>query len=98
MDFEWDADKAEENLRRHRVSFSEAAETFADPYGFALKDEKHSEHEERFYWVGRSSTGRILTTRYTQREGGIRIIGSGEWREFRRMYHEKTRVEKSKSR
>ena len=95
MDFEWDADKAEENLRKHGVSFSEAAETFADLDGFALGDERHSQSEERFYWVGKSGTGRVLTTRYTKRNGKIRIIGSGEWREFRSMYHEKASAKES---
>lgn len=28
MDFEWDAAKAEENFKKHKVSFSEAAEDF----------------------------------------------------------------------
>lgn len=95
MDFEWDADKAEENLRKHSVSFSEAAETFTDPNGFALRDDKHSNGEQRFFWVGKSATGRILTTRYTKRGVYIRIIGAAEWREFRRLYDEKAKSEKS---
>lgn len=33
MDFEWDANKDEENQRKHKVSFSEAVETFSDPDG-----------------------------------------------------------------
>ena len=49
MEFEWDADKAEENMRKHGISFAEAAETFSDPLGFALRDDKHSSKEERFY-------------------------------------------------
>ena len=95
MDFEWDAGKAEENLRKHKVSFSEAVETFSDPMGFVLKNEKHSSKEQRFYWIGKSDSGRILTTRFTRRGDKIRIIGSAEWREFRRMYNEKTKLEES---
>jgi uncharacterized DUF497 family protein len=34
-DFEWDVGKAFENEAKHGVSFSEATETFLDPYGFA---------------------------------------------------------------
>ena len=45
MDFEWDANKAEENLRKHKVTFSEAVETFSDPNGFVLSNEKHSKKE-----------------------------------------------------
>ncbi len=95
IDFEWDIEKAVENESKHGVSFSEASETFLDSAGFALRDDKHSEIEERFYWVGRSDSGRILTTRYTKRGVKIRIIGSAEWREFRKLYYEKTKHQKS---
>ena len=95
MNFEWDSSKAEENLRKHKVSFYEAAETFSDPNGFTLKDSKHSKTEERFYWIGKSSSGRVLTTRYTKRDGNTRIIGSSEWREFRELYYEKTKTKRS---
>jgi uncharacterized DUF497 family protein len=30
MEFEWDPNKASENLRKHRVSFTEAASVFGD--------------------------------------------------------------------
>lgn len=95
MNFEWDADKAEENKRKHGISFSEAAETFSDPDGFTMEDKRHSEKEERFYWIGKTTSGNILTTRYTRREGRIRIIGSAEWRDFRKLYNEKASNKKS---
>ena len=31
MDFEWDAKNAVSNLRKHRVSFADAARVFLDP-------------------------------------------------------------------
>ena len=31
MEFEWDPEKAEENLRSHGVAFTEAQTVFADP-------------------------------------------------------------------
>jgi uncharacterized protein len=88
MDFEWDLSKEEENFRKHGVRFMEAVESFSDPDGFALRDKKHSLCEDRFYWVGKSTSGLILTTRYTRRGNKIRIIGSAEWRRFKKMYHE----------
>jgi uncharacterized DUF497 family protein len=60
MEFEWDASKEADNLRKHRVSFTEAVESFFDPHGLLLVDEKHSRAEERFYWVGKCSSGRVL--------------------------------------
>ena len=91
MEFEWDAKKEQENLRKHKVSFLEAVESFSDPLGFALTDKRHSGTEDRFYWVGKTPSGKVLTTRFTRRLGKIRIIGSAEWREFRSMYNEKTK-------
>ncbi len=64
-------------------------ESFFDPHGLLLVDEKHSKAEDRFYWVGKSVSGRVLTTRFTRRGAKIRIIGCAEWREFRRLYGEK---------
>jgi uncharacterized DUF497 family protein len=93
MEFEWDLSKDTDNLRKHNVSFAEAVESFYDPDGFLLIDEKHSKTEQRFYWVGKSSPGRVLTTRFTRRGTKIRIIGSAEWREFRRRYNEKAKNE-----
>jgi uncharacterized DUF497 family protein len=66
MEFEWDLAKEIENIRKHGVTFSEAVESFLDPEGFQLVDEKHSTRESRFYWLGKISTGRVLTTRFTK--------------------------------
>ncbi len=90
MEFEWDLSKEWVNIRKHGVTFSEAVESFLDPHGFQLVDGKHSQQEGRFYWVGRSKTGRVLTTRFTRRGQKIRIIGSAEWRKFRRLYETTT--------
>jgi len=95
MDFEWDAAKEKENVRKHNVTFLEAVESFSDLSGFVLVDQKHSKREERFYWVGKIASGRVLTTRFTRRGEKIRIIGSAEWREYRKLYNEKTKAKKS---
>lgn len=91
MEFEWDYSKEVINLEKHKVSFVEAVETFQDPNGFVLEDMEHSTEEERFYWVGKSESGRILTTRFTRRNQRIRIFGSAEWRKFKKIYHERTK-------
>jgi len=92
VEFEWDLEKEIQNIRPHKVSFTEAVESFTDPYGFQLVDINHSAKEMRLYWdwVGCISTGRILTTRFTKRGNKIRIIDSAEWRRVRRLYHERT--------
>lgn len=91
MEFEWDLSKELDNVRKHGVTFSEAVESFFDPLGFQLVDVKHSREEGRFYWIGKSDNGRVLTTRFTRRGQKIRIIGSAEWRKFRRLYDETTK-------
>lgn len=75
MEFEWDAQKERANIKKHRVSFAEAVESFIDPCGIQLVDTSHSTKEKRYYWVGKSYAGRILTTRFTKRANKIRIIG-----------------------
>ena len=86
MEFEWDLGKEVANLKKHKISFVEAAETFSDPNGVRLIDSAHSEKEERLYWIGKSKSDRILTTWYTHRENITRIIGCAEWRKFRKIY------------
>lgn len=44
LEFEWDADKAASNQKKHRVSFEEAATVFADPLA-AIFDERRDYEE-----------------------------------------------------
>lgn len=88
LEFEWDDEKDRANQKKHRVSFLEAVDSFFDPNGFKLIDHSHGANEDRYYWVGRSKGGRVLTTYFTQRGDKIRIIGCAEWRKFRRIYDE----------
>ena len=67
-------------MRKHGVSFEEAATVFADPDALDGPDVKHSEREARFLRLGRSLTGRVLIVAYTTRGTGngeaIRIISA----------------------
>ncbi len=54
--FEWDDEKALENLTKHGVSFSEASTVFADPLSRTIPDPLHSEEEERFVILGKSGS------------------------------------------
>jgi len=92
MDFEWDLKKEKSNERKHGCSFTEAIECFKDPNGIQLVDRVHSVSEKRFFWIGKSANGRVLTIWFTKRGKAIRIIGCAEWRKFRRFYHETTKA------
>jgi uncharacterized DUF497 family protein len=65
--FAWDARKATRNLRKHGVSFEEAATVFADPEALEWEDLEHARDENRFKRLGISSQGRILILVYSYR-------------------------------
>lgn len=60
MDFEWDDQKDEINLRKHGVTFAEAATAFDDPLAITYFDPDHSQEESRFLTIGMSIDGRVL--------------------------------------
>jgi uncharacterized protein len=79
--FSWDTRKALQNLRKHDVSFEEAATIFADPEALDWEDIEHSEIERRFKRLGKSLAGRVLLLIYTIRRTAdgketIRIISA----------------------
>ena len=76
MEFEWDKDKADANLKKHRVSFEEAATVFGDLLSATFPDPDHSIDEDRYITVGSSDKNRILKVSHTDREGRIRIISA----------------------
>jgi len=65
--FSWDARKALGNLKKHAVSFEEAATVFSDPEGLDWDDFEHSLSERRSARIGFSLSGRILFVVYTIR-------------------------------
>ena len=76
MRFEWDSGKAAENLRKHRISFDEAATAFFDPLSMTVSDPDHSVGERRFITMGASSGGRLLVVSHTERGSTLRIISA----------------------
>jgi uncharacterized DUF497 family protein len=76
LKFEWDRDKAAENLLRHGVSFEEAATVFRDPLSQTGGDPDHSLDEARFVIFGVSTRGRLLAVAHTERGDTIRIISA----------------------
>ena len=89
MRFEWNALKAAGNLRKHGVSFDEAASVFFDPLSATGSDPDHSLEERRFVTFGMSSSGRLLVVAHTEQDGAIRIITAREaTRAEREIYEE----------
>jgi hypothetical protein len=88
--FEWDPEKAKENLEKHGVSFEEASAAFGDPLSMNMPDPDHSEGEHRFVVMGMSDRYRLLVVSYTDRPPRTRIISARlATRSERKQYEEK---------
>ena len=60
LEFDWDYKKAAKNLRKHQVSFLEAAWVFRDVLAYTYEDSAHSQGERRYRTIGISDQGRVL--------------------------------------
>ena len=75
-EIEWDSDKADSNLKKHGVSFEEAATALLDPMALAQEDAA-AEGEPRWVLIGMSAQLRLLTVVYTlRRQDRIRLISA----------------------
>ena len=76
MKFDNDPAKAAHNLKKHNVSFEEAASVFGDPMSYTFADPDHSIGEERWLMFGLSQMNRVLAVIYTHRRGKYWIISA----------------------
>lgn len=76
LQFEWNPEKAQVNLKKHRVSFEEASTVFDDLLFVTFLDEEHSIYEERYITIGLSKMNHLLLIAHTDRKGKIRIISA----------------------
>ena len=74
--FEWDETKAAKNLRKHGVSFEEAASVFSDVLAYTFTDPDHSVDEQRLLTFDFSQFGHLLTVVHSERGRAIRIISA----------------------
>ena len=89
MEFEWNSDKADLNLRKHSVSFQEAATVFNDSLSTTFPDPEHSIGENRYVIIGLSGYGQLLVVSHTDRRDRVRIISAQKaTRQERRFYEE----------
>jgi uncharacterized DUF497 family protein len=79
MQFEWNPEKAEPNLKKRGVGFEEAKSVFGDFSARIFEDEDHSFEEKRNGIVGHSIKNRLLIISFTERGNDtIRIISARE--------------------
>ncbi|MFC3322468.1 BrnT family toxin [Mesorhizobium cantuariense] len=79
MRFEWDAEKAKSNFRKHGVSFDTAVRVFSDPFALTEQD-RIEEGEYRWQTTGLVDTLLVLLVAHADREEDegevIRIISA----------------------
>jgi len=90
-EFEWDDDKAAQNLRDHKITFEEARLAFADVFAVEREDRREPYGEARYNLIGMTED-HLLHVTFTQRGERIRIISArpAEPRERRRYHDENT--------
>ena len=89
MEFDNDPVKAALNLKKHKVSFEEAASVFGDPLAYTFADPDHSVSEERWLLFGLSRMARVLAISYANQNEKYRIINARKaTRHERKIYEE----------
>ncbi len=87
----WHPEKARWNLRKHGITFEEAASVFRDTLSVTISDPLHSTEEDRFVTIGRSGRNRTLVVVHSEVGDTFRIISARlATRHERRKYEEGT--------
>lgn len=76
MEFEWDETKAALNLKKHRVSFLEAATVFGDPVAITAPDRDRGDEEPREITFGMTEQGYLAVVAHVERNNKMRIISA----------------------
>lgn len=77
MHFEWDENKNQANIKKHKIDFNAAATVFLDENLVEVFDDRHSADEERYVVIGKMyNTTIVLYVSYTERGEVIRIISA----------------------
>ena len=90
VEFIWGPKKASLNLKKHKVSFSEAKSVFYNEFAIQFFDDDHSTSEDRFVMLGVSNESRVLVVCHCERDGGgsIRIISARKATKTERRFYE----------
>jgi len=84
----WDVDKDEMNRRKHRVSFSVASEIFLDPLIATVVDVRHPVEEMRYFSIGSTRAGRVLSVGHSDDGTVVRIITARDASPRERAHYE----------
>ena len=88
-EFEWDEEKANENLKKHGIDFADAATVMSDTMAITIPDPA-SDEEPQFITLGTDAMERVLVVAYAWRGDRIRLISARRaTRRERRQYEGK---------
>jgi len=91
IEFDWDKDNKDKNLKKHGVSDEECEEIFFDPRKKILKDILHSTNEGRYILIGKTKLKRFLFLVFTIRKNKIRVISARNLnKKEKHLYEQKT--------
>lgn len=76
--FDWDEGNRHKSAAKHGVNSLEAEQVFSNEPLLIIRDDLHSEVEERYHALGVNNEGRLLQVTFTLRQNDtvIRVISS----------------------
>ncbi|MBU1472918.1 BrnT family toxin [Patescibacteria group bacterium] len=74
--FEWDRGNLDKSYQKHGIIPNEAEEVFLDERVIIVRDIKHSQKENRFIVIGKTTEKKILFVVFTLRKDTVRIISA----------------------
>lgn len=90
VEFEWDEGNIDKSYQKHGITQKETEEIFLDEELLFQEDLRHSQKEERFIAIGKTSGQHVLFAVFTTRKDKIRIISVRHAnKKERRRYEEK---------
>jgi uncharacterized DUF497 family protein len=85
--FDWDPGNRDKNWLGHNVTTTECEQVFFNEPLVVASDSKHSQVEDRYYALGRTSVDRRMFVVFTMRGTLIRVISARDMsRKERRVY------------
>ena len=86
-EFEWDEEKSNTNLEKHRISFESAKNVFLDRKRLNVPDNRKDYGEQRWNTIG-NINGIIVHVSYTVRENRFRLISARKASKREREYYD----------
>jgi uncharacterized protein len=88
--FEWDDGNSRKSADKHAVSQADAEGVFFNDPLILVEDLRHSDSEQRFNALGKTSQNRLLHVTFTLRRNGtmIRVISARDMHRKERKFYE----------